>query len=132
MFQNPQGPCLFEAANHTEHFDTFHKKGRSKNEVEPTKKLIPTRGVQKYQFKVKYPILPPILLILWLVCIFLRSKNPSTVQKFRKNLTFRQRKNYRFMSNLGTRALLLATPTSLYFLVFFKYWVTALPHRSTL
>ena len=36
------------------------------------------------------------------------------------------------LSNQGSRTLLLATPTSLYFLVFFKCWVTDLPYRSIL
>ena len=47
------------------------------------------------------------------MCIFLGQR--ILLQKFCQNQTFGSHKNGCFMSNYSTRALLLATPTSLYF-----------------
>ena len=45
MFQNPWGPCLFEAGYRTEHFDTFHKKKSVKKWEDVGQKTICKVGV---------------------------------------------------------------------------------------
>ena len=93
---------------------TFHKKS-VKNEVEPAQKLIPTRGrvcgglLISILGQISY--FTPYFTHFW-AGMYICEVKKTVYRSFVKKL------DDRFMSNLGARALLLATPTSLYYLVF--------------